>query len=223
MQISLAKFSLLSLSLLLILNYGCSTDLKTVEGSMTVKTIEASAISQTAATVSGIVNASSGVQLVSKGICYSTSASPTTADITKIDPATSTGDFSCTLGNLNPSTTYYAKAFATTASGSTYGETVSFTTQAAITPILSPTTVSSITTTGALLSGNVTHSGKSNVTSRGFCYSATVTTPTTSDTNAQAIGQVPPQLLSDAVHYTTTTRTVIGNMIYKKCQDLNIF
>mgnify|MGYP000066421902 CR=1 FL=1 len=56
-----------------------------------------------------------------------------------------------------------------------------------------------------------------------YGLSDSLLTPTTSDTNAQAIGQVPPQLLSDAVHYTTTTRTVIGNMIYKKCQDLNIF
>ena len=47
--------------------------------------------------------------------------------------------------------------------------------------------------------------------------------PTEEDLTAIALGQVPPQLLKDAVHYTETCRTVIGNMIYKRCKDLNIF
>ena len=48
-------------------------------------------------------------------------------------------------------------------------------------------------------------------------------TPTTADIDAIAVGSVPPQLLVDAVHYTDTCKTVIGNMLYKKCQELNIF
>lgn len=48
-------------------------------------------------------------------------------------------------------------------------------------------------------------------------------TPTAEDTAAMAKGQVPPQLLLDSVHFTPTTRTVIGNMLYKKCVELNIF
>lgn len=48
-------------------------------------------------------------------------------------------------------------------------------------------------------------------------------TPTEDDLTAIEAGQVPSQLLKDAVHYTDTCRTVIGNMLYKKCKDLNIF
>lgn len=48
-------------------------------------------------------------------------------------------------------------------------------------------------------------------------------TPTDDDLQKIAIGQVPSSLLSDTVHYTTTTKTVIGNMIYRRCRDLNIF
>lgn len=48
-------------------------------------------------------------------------------------------------------------------------------------------------------------------------------TPTADDTAAMEIGQVPPQLLADTVHYTTACRTVIGNMLYKKCCELGIF
>lgn len=48
-------------------------------------------------------------------------------------------------------------------------------------------------------------------------------TPTQADLDAIALGMVPPQLLSDNVHYTSATKTVIGNLIYKKCKELNIF
>ena len=48
-------------------------------------------------------------------------------------------------------------------------------------------------------------------------------TPTSADTTAMNEGKVPPQLLADGVHYTSETKTVIGNMIYKKCKELNIF
>jgi hypothetical protein len=48
-------------------------------------------------------------------------------------------------------------------------------------------------------------------------------TPTTSDTTAMMGGTVPPQLLVDGVHYTAATKTVIGNLIYKRCCELGIF
>ena len=48
-------------------------------------------------------------------------------------------------------------------------------------------------------------------------------TPTDSDTAAMATGTVPPQLLADNVHYTSTAKTIIGNLIYKRCCELGIF
>ena len=38
-----------------------------------------------------------------------------------------------------------------------------------------------------------------------------------------AIGKVPHQILMDGMHFTSGTRTVIGNLIYKRCKELNIF
>ena len=37
------------------------------------------------------------------------------------------------------------------------------------------------------------------------------------------LGMTPHQILADSVHYTSGTKTVIGNMLYKKCKELNIF
>lgn len=47
-------------------------------------------------------------------------------------------------------------------------------------------------------------------------------TPTTDDLEKIAIGRVPAQCLTDGTHFTTGTRTVIGNMLYKKMCELNI-
>lgn len=48
-------------------------------------------------------------------------------------------------------------------------------------------------------------------------------TPTQADLDAIATGTVPPQCLSDSVHYTTATKTVIGEMLFKKMTELNFF
>jgi hypothetical protein len=48
-------------------------------------------------------------------------------------------------------------------------------------------------------------------------------TATEEDITAIENGQVPPQLLSDSVHYAVDTRTIIGDMVYKKCKELGIF
>lgn len=36
-------------------------------------------------------------------------------------------------------------------------------------------------------------------------------------------GIVPHAILADGVHYTEETKTVIGDLIYKRCKELNIF
>lgn len=48
-------------------------------------------------------------------------------------------------------------------------------------------------------------------------------TPTTADSTAMLGGTVPPQLLTDGTHFTNATKTVIGNLIYKRCCELGIF
>lgn len=47
---------------------------------------------------------------------------------------------------------------------------------------------------------------------------------TTYDALAEiAAGTVPHMILADSVHYTSGTKMVIGNMLYKQCKELNIF
>ena len=36
-------------------------------------------------------------------------------------------------------------------------------------------------------------------------------------------GIVPHAILADGAHYTSETKTIIGDLIYKRCKELNIF
>jgi len=68
-----------------------------------------------------------GSAITEKGVCWSTSPAPTTAnDYTSDD--TGTGTFTSTITGLNPGTTYYVRAYATNAVGTAYGNEISFTT-----------------------------------------------------------------------------------------------
>ena len=102
-------------------------------------------------------NASSVTQM---GICYGTSTSPTISD-SKKTVTVAQGAFTVALTGLSQTTTYYYRAFATNANGTSYGEVKSFTTQ-----------------TGAKVNTNSTTSiGKTTATLRGYIYpnDATVT------------------------------------------------
>lgn len=147
-----------------------------------VKTLESSSVLQTAATVSGLVNTDNGSSLIERGICYDTSSNPTITNLKKTDALNILGSFSCSLNKLSPSTTYYARAYATNNFGTAYGTEISFKTQAATVPIIQLTTAAnSITSTSAKSGGTITNDGASSVTSRGICYSNSISVPTISD------------------------------------------
>jgi hypothetical protein len=59
------------------------------------------------------------------GVCYGTSTSPTISDI-KITSTVALGNFTTAISGLSFNTTYYARAYATNALGTTYGNQVSF-------------------------------------------------------------------------------------------------
>ena len=151
-----------------------------------VKTVEYNNVNQTTADVSGNVITDNGSNIIERGICYGTTNNPTISGLKKIFDMQDNyylGFYTCTLDNLSPSTTYYARAYATNSYGTAYGTSVTFTTLQATVPIISTTTAASIiTATTANTGGTITNSGASNITSRGVCYSSSVSTPTIANT-----------------------------------------
>ena len=79
------------------------------------------------ATVGGSITSDGGSDIIECGICWGKSANP---DVSAYVSTATTGSdsFSCILTNLQPATTYYARAYASNSVGVSYGAQVSFTT-----------------------------------------------------------------------------------------------
>ena len=100
-------------------------------GLPTLTTTAASAITTTTATGGGNITSDGGATVTARGICWSTSSSPTVALTTKVSNGTGTGAFTGSMTGLVAGTTYYVRAFATNSAGTAYGNELSFTTTAA--------------------------------------------------------------------------------------------
>ena len=97
----------------------------------TISSGTASAVTATSATVSGDVTWDGGDAITARGICYSTSSSSVTTADSKVTATADAGAFTASLTGLAAGTTYYARAYATNAVGTSYGELVTFTTTGA--------------------------------------------------------------------------------------------
>ncbi|MBP5709879.1 MAG: fibrobacter succinogenes major paralogous domain-containing protein, partial [Bacteroidales bacterium] len=136
----------------------------------TVTTNAISNISATTATSGGIVTDDGGAQITERGVCWSTSPSPTIADSHTSDGA-GTGEFTTTLTSLNGNTTYYVRAYATNYIGISYGDEKTFITPTA--PTVTTDSVTNISTNTATIHGNVTFDGRITVTECGICWNTT--------------------------------------------------
>lgn len=107
--------------------YGEQRTVTTPSGLPTVVTASATAVTATTAVCGGNVTADGGYAVIQRGVCYSTTPSPTTASPHTTD-GSGTGSFVSNLTNLTPNTTYHYRAYATNATGTVYGEERSFVT-----------------------------------------------------------------------------------------------
>ncbi|WP_426491300.1 beta strand repeat-containing protein [Hymenobacter sp. 102] len=110
-----------------------------------VRTLLPSAVTSSAATSGGEVQEDGGSPVTARGVAYATTPAPTTQDDFTQD-GTGLGTFTSQLIGLVPNTTYYVRAYATNAQGTSYGEQVSFTTPA-VTLAAEPTQGSTLTAT----------------------------------------------------------------------------
>ncbi len=93
----------------------------------TVTTTAISSIMATSGSSGGNVTSDGGAEVTARGVCWSISADPTTAD-DKTSDGTGTGSFTSSITGLSPNTTYHVRAYATNSEGTAYGDDVSFTT-----------------------------------------------------------------------------------------------
>ena len=104
-----------------------STRLGPVITTPTVTTAAASLIETTSVTLGGDVTADGGSAVTNRGIVYNTTGNPSILDNTT-QIGLGSGSFSAVIENLSPATTYYVRAYAINAVGSSLGNEISFTT-----------------------------------------------------------------------------------------------
>ena len=148
----------------------------------TVTTQAVSGIGTTTAVGNGTITNLGVPNPTAHGVVWNTTGTPTLADSsTNEGAAAATGAFTTNMTGLSPNTTYYVRAYATNAQGTSYGGEVNFTTDPQA-PTVTTQAVSSIGTTTAVGNGTITNLGVPNPTAHGVVWNTTGT-PTTADSS----------------------------------------
>jgi hypothetical protein len=75
----------------------------------------------------GNITDDGGSPITDKGVCWSVSSNPTTAN-DKISNGSGSGSYTCSVGGLLANTVYYIRAYATNSAGTSYGNELMFNT-----------------------------------------------------------------------------------------------
>lgn len=158
----------------------CTKEMSEVRLDPTLATTQQQNITSNSATVVGFVVAE-GDGFTEKGVCYNTATAPTIANsMVKYSGTSKAATFNVTLTGLNYATKYYARAYATGANGTVYGDEITFTTLPVVPTVTATASATAITSFTATSGGNVTNNGGASITARGICYS-TKTAPKITD------------------------------------------
>lgn len=158
--------------------------------------------------------------VIERGFCLGTSPGLNITNASKLISGLGIGDFSM-LTNVQASTRYYVRSYATSSVGTAYGEEVSFITPAVEVPELTSPKVSNISEYTAISNASVSINGSIHITERGFCY-ARMNNPTlTTGIKVQAgsgtgnIEAFIKDLLPNTTYYIRTYAvTSTGNTYY---------
>lgn len=149
--------------------YGEEKQFETLGEIPVVTTSSVIDITTDSAVCGGNVISDGGTSIISRGVCWSKTENPTTADSFTSD-GSGTGVFESILTALDANTTYFVRAYATNSLGTAFGDQITFITLGEG-PAVSTSPVTEIGTFTATCGGNVTAENGSAVTARGVCWS----------------------------------------------------
>ena len=147
-----------------------------VPSAPTVSTGTKTGLTTSNVTLAGNITNNGGSAITASGVVIGTTANPTRGSFGVIDsttnPVIGSGVFTVNVTGLSAATTYYYRAYAVNAIGTTYGPDSTFTTNAsAVVPTLNTVSASAITTTTATIGATIVSDGGATITSSGIVYS----------------------------------------------------
>ena len=210
-------FNVITLFILILINSCLQPEIVPV-----LTTKDVSSITQNSVICGGYITSDGGLDIISRGVCYSINLNPTISDKKTIDAA-GTGEFVSLLTGLTANTEYYVRAYAKNSKITVYGNQIKFKTLSATLPILSTNDPSEITYNSATSGGNIISDGGTAVLMRGVCWNLTGNPTIMNDktTNGSGIGSFTSSItnLNDGTIYfirayaSNSIGTVYGNEI----------
>ncbi len=177
MKNAFSNYSIIVMTFALVFTTNCKKEAKLP----VVSTTAVTNITATTATSGGTITSDGGATITANGVCWSTSANPSTTDSKTIDGNT-TGQFVSSISGLTTGTTYHVRAYATNSVGTAYGADMSFSTSGQAPSCLTQS-ATNITATAATLNGTVNPNYLSTMVT--FEYGTTTTYGSTA-TSAQS-------------------------------------
>ncbi len=166
-------------------SYGRIIEFTTVAGLPTVESLNAKNVTARTASLGGRLISNGGYKVYERGICWDTNGSPNIDKNYKYISGDETGDYWIDVNNLNPSTKYYACAYAKNENGVSYGNLYEFTTTGSQVTI-SIGNITNITSNSATLVASIGDAGSPAYTECGFCYSSSSQNPTIYDNSVKS-------------------------------------
>ena len=151
--------------------YGNEITFETLsQSNATVTTNAPSEVTSSSAMSGGNVTSDGGAEVTGRGVVWSKDHNPTISLSTKTTNGTGTGSYVSSITGLEPGVTYYVRAYATNANGTSYGEELSFTTDIEL-PTVQTEAISSISSKTACSGGKVISNGGASISAYGIVWS----------------------------------------------------
>jgi len=150
-----------------------------------VQTLPVTIIDATHVTLNGEVTDEGKSAVIMRGFCWGMTTNPTVNDVfsqNEFGP----GEFTETL-RVIPKTIYFVKAYATNSKGTSYGDEITFKTEAHI-PIITTDSITQVTAFSAVINGTLVNDGGVAIMESGVCWN-TFGNPTIND-DKTSIGSI---------------------------------
>ena len=187
----------------------------------TVTTAEITNIDWRSATGGGEVTDDGDATVTERGICWSTSHNPEVTG-SHANSGTGTGTFTINMTGLTAGTTYYVRAYAKNIAGVSYGEELSFATFDPFVPEVVTSAAIDVGYDRAIIGGEVTSDGESDVTERGV-YWGTTSNPTTKLVIGSGTGVFSRQLTGLTDNTTYYYKAYAVNSVGESCGSVMSF